>query len=275
MANMSFLPEDYLERRIARRTNLISLSLFVVVMGGIVAAFFVTDRERAAVRNLQYQVDAQFEEAANRLEQLDKLQVRKREMLRKAKVTAVLKERVPRSLILAELINNMPSSLSLLDLSMETRTIKVKRKPATALDEAKAKKKKKKKKKKGGDGPVAPPQPEVQPTESSLTLVGVAPTDVQVAQFMTALSRSKMFEQVNLAFSKETNMEDQTMRTFRIDMRLKSDIDVRDLSPKHVPRKLKQNPMGGAVQIDTVPMVMPEVPLDGDGTVSASGQQKD
>ena len=89
MAEMSFLPEDYLERRNQRRTNVISLSLFVVVMSGVIAAFLVTDKKRIEVRAQKQQIDTDFAEAAKRLQQLDQLQERKQQMMRKAKVTAV------------------------------------------------------------------------------------------------------------------------------------------------------------------------------------------
>ncbi len=242
MANTNFLPEDYIKKKTQRRTNIISLTLFVVVMVGIVGAFLVTDRQRAEVLELQTQVNKQFEEAAKRLEQLDYLQQRKEEMLRKAKVTAVLIERVPRSLILAELINQMPSTLSLLDLDLKTKVIQPTARPVTALDKAK----KKRLRKKIGQG-----DPVQQETLSTLQLVGVAPTDVQVAQFMTSLGRSDMFTDVNLAFSEEVRMkENQPMRKFRIDLKLNQDVDVQALEPKLVKRELKFNPINNTIQID-------------------------
>ena len=41
MPQSSFLPEDYVTERAERRSSLISVVLFVVVMFGVVAAFFV------------------------------------------------------------------------------------------------------------------------------------------------------------------------------------------------------------------------------------------
>ena len=35
MADSNFLPEDYVEKKTQRRTNIISLTLFVVVMTGL------------------------------------------------------------------------------------------------------------------------------------------------------------------------------------------------------------------------------------------------
>ena len=242
MAKTSFLPEDYVEKKTQRRTNIISLTLFVVVMTSIIGAFFVTDRQRAEVYELQRQVNVQFEEAAKRLEQLDQLQKRKEEMLRKASVTAVLIERVPRSLILAELINQMPSTLSLLDLDLKTKVVQGYVTAATAMDLAKQRSK---------NGKTDSPQPQVQKTNVSMRLVGVAPTDVQVAQFMTSLSRSPMFNDVNLAFSEEVNLSDERlMRKFRIDLRLNQDVDIQEMDPTRTQRGLKQNPMRSTVQID-------------------------
>ena len=124
MAKSSFLPDDYVEKRKQHRTNVVNLTLFVVVMAAILGAFFVTDRQRTEVRSLQRDVNAQFEEAAKRLEQLDQLQVQKKQMVRKARVTGVLLERVPRSLILSELVNSMPSTVSLEELDLTTKVIR-------------------------------------------------------------------------------------------------------------------------------------------------------
>ncbi len=138
--NMSFLPEDYLEKRTQRRTNVICLALFVVVMSGVIGAFFVTDAQSSELRKREIGVNQRFEEAAKRIEQFEQLQKNKQAMLRKAKITSVLIERVPRSIVLAELINNMPTTLSLLEMELETRVIKPRRASGvarTALDKAK------------------------------------------------------------------------------------------------------------------------------------------
>src|SRR5262245_51798045 len=120
MAKQSFLPEDYLERKVQWRTNIISLTLFAVVMLGLVAAFFVTNKARAEVRTMQQQVNMDFQHAADALRKLDELQQRKNDMIRKAEIAGVLVEKVPRSLILSEVVNSMPATMTLTDLQMET-----------------------------------------------------------------------------------------------------------------------------------------------------------
>ncbi len=237
----SFLPEDYVEKKTQRRTNVISLALFLVVMVSIIGAFLVTDRQGVERRRLQQQVNGEFEEAAKRLEQLEDLQQRKDQMLRKARVTAKLIERVPRSLLFAELINQMPATLSLLEFEINTKVQRSRPKTMTALDKAKQ----------ARNDNAAKEEDDVPPSVVSLRLVGVAPTDVQVAQFMTSLSRSTMFTDVNLAYSEEANLvDDHLMRRFSIDLKLNQQVNVQKLEPTMVQRQLKQNPMGNTIQID-------------------------
>jgi hypothetical protein len=243
MANNSFLPEDYLEGRAQRRTNLLSLGLFALVLAGITAAAAFGERQRTQVSQLQAQVNSQFEDAAKRLDQLDELQTRKQQMIQKAKVTAALLERVPRTLVLSELINNMPATLSLLEFNLDTRVVTQRITAATALDKAKLEAKKKAEAL-GGDFDV-----DVPPTEVGVQIVGVAPTDVQVAQFMTALGRCELFTDLNLVFSEETLLSDHTMRKFRIEMKVNQDVDVQRIVPTRGER-LNHNPMAATIQID-------------------------
>ncbi len=256
MANTNFLPEDYVEKKTQRRTNVISLSLFIVVMASIIGAFLVTDRQRIDIAKKRQQVNAQFEEAANNLEKLEQLQEKKQEMLRKAKVTSMLIERIPRSLILAELINNMPGTLSLLELDLETKVVRQKKRKHTTTALDKAKKNAKKKNDKDSDQ-------QVRKVKSTLKLVGVAPTDIQVAQYMTSLSRSKMFQDVNLSYSEEIKLAgDNLMRKFRVDMTINQDVDIREIDPKHAGRSLKQDPMSNTIQIDAGgKLVIPDEPV--------------
>ena len=241
--NLSFLPEDYLEKKIQRRTNVICVTLFVIVLGGVIGGFYVSDRQTRQIRQRQREVNVRYEEAAKRLAQLDKLQDQKTRMMRKARVTASLLERIPRSLILSELINNMPTTLSLLDLEMQTKKLKRKRPAKTMLDVAKQKSA-------AGVNPNQPmPEPEVDPTKVTLDLVGVAPTDVQVAKFMTALGQAELFQDIELVFSQEVTIEHHTMRKFRITMRVNQDVVVQNMEPKKVRRTLSQNPMGSTIMI--------------------------
>jgi Tfp pilus assembly protein PilN len=252
-----FLPEDYIEKRMERRTNVLAVALFVIVMAGVIGAFYVTDRQRADVRQLQQRVNQRFEEAAKRLEQLERLEAQKQQMVRKAQVTASLIEPVPRTLMLAELVNIMPASLGLLDLEMNSKVIKAPRPRFTSSLEAA------RQQKQGEEQAKAEPEePAVPPTEVSLRLTGVAPTDVDVAQFMTGLAQRPLFTDVNLVFSEEVTMDGRTLRKFRVDLKLARDLDIEALEPLMVKRELKQDPMSEQIQINpNGKMSVPDAPV--------------
>ncbi len=242
---LSFLPEDYVERRMEHRTNLICITLFVVVLGAVVGGYFVTTRQRAEIRSQQEQVNKSYAEAARRLEQLQELEQRKDQMLRKAQVTATLVEPVPRTFLLADLINRMPPTLSLFDLEMHSKVIRVPR-PVVVKKSAMANA--------GGKKADEKPQEEPPPRfEVTMAMTGVAPTDVQVAQYMSSLSRSPLLSEVNLVFSEENKIEDQIMRRFKIEMTLNQTADVRVMDPDAIPRKLKGDPLSNTVALPTLP----------------------
>ena len=277
MDNVSFLPEDYLESQIHRRTNLNCLTLFVIVMGGVVGAFLMTNQQRSDVRRQQFQVDSDFDSAANRLEQLAQLQQRKDRMLRKAKITAVLLETIPRSNVLAELINNMPPSVTVVELDLATKIDKVKRaKARTSLDIAKAKAIRKSKwgGKRKNQLPALPVEKAPAPTKVLITLTGTAPTDVDVADYMTALGNSVLFEKVNLQFSEQIVIEDSSLRKFKVEMVLNQDLPIGAFEPMMVKRDLGRNPIKGAPLVsgpETTPITTTVLPATHTGTEQEGG----
>lgn len=250
MADMSFLPEDYLERRAQRRTNLMCFALFVIVMGAVVGAYMVSDRQRQEVKELRVQVNDRYADAARRLDQLDELEKQKQQMLRKAKVTGALVERLPRSLILSQIVNNMPATLSLFDLELETKVVKPTGAAAkTALEKAKADQKAKPAKGAAGKS-AAEPEMEIKPIQASVLITGVAKTDVDVAAFMSSLKQSPIFSNINLAYAEQLKVNDVPMRKFRIEAIVDQDVDLRRFEPLLVKRDLKQNPMADHITID-------------------------
>lgn len=255
--NMSFLPEDYLHKRLARRTNVICLTLFGIVTVGLWAAFTVDRAQRQDVRDRLAAVSAQFEEAAKRIEQLEELQAKKQQWTRKAQVAAMLLERVPRTLVLAELVNRMPQSLSLLDFQLKTEVSKTTPPPVSrvALERSKTKAKQ----------AAEEPAVQVPQTEVTLEMTGVAPTDMEIAEYITALGSHPMFTDVSLKYAEQSKVEEREMRKFALTMRLNQDIDFRDHEPLKVARDLKMDPMGSKVKITpAVPQATVPVTTAGD-----------
>ena len=94
-------------------------------------------------------------------------------------------------------------------------------------------------------------------TEVTLSLIGIAPTDVEIAQFMTALSRHELFYDVSLQFAEQVKVEDQEVRKFRVDMKVDQDVNVQQIEPTMVKRGLKQNPMSDSVELQVPGQIVP------------------
>ncbi|MEO0964115.1 MAG: PilN domain-containing protein [Planctomycetota bacterium] len=241
--DMSFLPEDYLERRAARRTNMIALTLFVVVIVVVVGTWFITGSQLRESLAENKTATVAYQEAGQKLDQMDELREQKAEMERKAEIAAVLVERLQRSVMLAELINHMPATVSWLEFELETKTLRRAQAPSTALARAQQRNAAKA----AAQQHAAPRPPE---TRSTIKLVGVAPTDVQVAEFISALSTHPAFSNVSLQYSEKSKVQDAELRKFEVEMLVRSAISDQDLQPSRVPRRLKLDPMAETIQID-------------------------
>jgi Tfp pilus assembly protein PilN len=247
MANASFLPEDYLAQKAERRTNLISLVLFGVVMIAVVGAFFVTNKQARALKALQENVNAQCLDAGTQIEELKQLQEQEREMIDRAELASALVERVPRSILLAELINRMPERLSLLEFDMKSERVKA---PAAAPEkDAKGRMVTKAQERgKGKDDEKKPDKIEPPRYKVNIAMTGVAPTDLEVSKYMTELNAYSLLRDVTLVYSEQKELDGRTMRQFKINLSLDQSADVRRINPLSVPRV--KNPMKDDMQFN-------------------------
>jgi Tfp pilus assembly protein PilN len=222
---LSFLPEDYLERKAQRRTNAICATLFLVVMVAIGSAFTITERGMREAESKHAEIEAKYTEAAKRIEQVQQMQEKQRRMAMQAELTASLLEKVPRSFLLAEVTNAIPTGVSLIDLVMESRR-KASAAPATPKTPFEQKRAGDPLKKSGHPAIEAPSY------EVLLKITGIANTDVQVAQFITRLNQSPLLRDVNLIISDEYKGGESKLRKFQIDMMLHPQADVATLTQK-------------------------------------------
>lgn len=244
----SFLPEDYIQRRAERRTLLISAVLFGVVAAGVVGAFFVTNREWNDVAAYQRAVNVRYTQAAEDIEQLKKLEEQKGELLDKAELTTVLIERVPKSILFAELINRMPPDMTMLEAQTKSTRLEAPRgrsgKKSSAPPGEKSKGTGKgssmAQNKKGRDSKegAATEAPEVSAPklETRLVLIGVAPSHNSVARYVSALQACPLLRSVEMKFSEETIIRDLPMNKFRLEAMIRPDADGRRLEPAANPR---------------------------------------
>lgn len=224
MSTINLLPEDYVKRRSERRANVMCVALFAVVMAGVFGAAIASERNTKQTQHVRDRVNANYAKAAQLLAQIQQLEAQKREGIRKAKATAALIERVPRSYVLATITRALPKHAALTELTLKpVRRAQPRRAPAKRTTKFAAAKKKKQVKK--------PPE-----MVMTLEVVGWAVTDVQVARFITNLLGSPLLSSVNLDYTKDKEVKakkkdkpDMRVREFKIIMELHPDVDVIDL----------------------------------------------
>ncbi len=247
----SFLPEDYIARKNEVRVNTLGLLLFVIVTVGVLFAFFITARQWNDVKRYQQVINVQYTQAAKDIEQLKVLEGQKTELLGKAELTTGLIERVPRSILLAELINRMPQRMTMLTLEVKsTRLDKDTRRrargaPAPAVVEPKAAAGTSMSRRSRNAPASKPAEEEAKPEfmaprfETKVILIGVAPTHQDVARYVAALHQCVLLSNIELIFSENTVLMEREMSKFRIEMLLRQDADARDFQPLETPRTIE------------------------------------
>jgi len=213
----NFLPDDYLQQRGLRRSNWMCVGIAagtLVLIGAVVAFVLVRSWGVAGMRLL---TDAQYAQASRQIEDLNQLEARKLDLLHKVELSTALLERVPRSHVLARLVNHLPEYTSLTSMTMQLEETKVK--VAEPADGAAGGKK--------SQGVRGKNQPRiVHITRVRFRLDGLAETDVQVAEYMSRLHTDPLFDAVDLQFSEEfPYQEGVTMRRFQMSLLLSEDAD--------------------------------------------------
>ncbi len=245
---VSFLPADYIQRRAETRANLITLSLFGIVMFGVVAAYFVTNRQWLRVRDEQVAVNEEYAQEAAKIEQLKELDTQKAALIERAAITNSLVEKIPRRVLIEELVARMPENVTLTDLKLITQkdtksaaagAPQVKNLSGgskTAAETAKAPPKTAPKKVAGvksAEGKAEEPKAKVVPTvyNYKLSVIGVAQTNNDVADYLAGLKQSSIFENVDIKYIQPKKLDKADLRGFEIELALRKDVDARTLEP--------------------------------------------
>jgi Tfp pilus assembly protein PilN len=263
----SFLPEDYIEKKAENRNLAIAVFLFVVVTLGVVGAFFVTNRQWSSVKQRQQEINQQYATETKKIEQLKVLEEQKQEMLEKAEVTTALIEKVPRSILLAEMINRMPQNLTLTELNLKSKRlveVKTKGKPEPAKTNQPRSLASARPGAKAGAEPAKPetPKPQAPRFEFKLEILGLAGADEEVADYHRALSDCPLLDRVEIMYLGDVKIEEVMMRKFRIEAALRGNADARHIEPLQVPRLPPTPGRGGMTRVLTVDPMDPTQPRE-------------
>ena len=213
MSNVNLVPDDYIQNNESRRTNLMYVFLFVLVMSGLTGCFLTIKVRQKACQSQEKMVNEKMAKAQLAITEFDKLQAKRKIMMKTALMTAELIEPVPRSILLASLTNDLPKGASLVRLSLEQKEPKAvvaNAKPESKF-EATANKK-------------AAVVSSEQLLDTNIDIEGVAPSDIQVATYIKRLTDSMLFDNVALVESKEWKLDDVSFRQFKLKTMLRKGV---------------------------------------------------
>ena len=217
---LSFLPDDYLERKAQRRTNVVCAVLFLLVISGLITAFTLRQRTRKELDIAYKRVEEDFIKEARNIDRVKTMQESQKRMAHQAELTASLLEKVSRSYILAELTNSLPTKCKLMDFELSSKA----RSNAAAVKKVELSQYEKNKiARSKGAAPAAEEKPavEVRHYDVAIKVTGIAPSHDEVAKYVGALSVSThLFKEVKLVFSEEFAVEEEKVRKFSIELLL-------------------------------------------------------
>ena len=214
MAMINFVPDDYVQQRRANRSNVLYLMLLLAMLGAIGITFgFIKMRQRAVQTELA-QLNSRMAEAQQQIAQLEELKTKSQTMMKTMVMTAELLEAVPRSIILASLTNNLPSGVSLLDFGLEEKETQIYKSAAKNTTSSRYSK---------ANVTAAASEPQ-KTVSTNLQIKGIAPSDIQVAGFISRLNDAILFDDVSLVESKEIEIEKIKYRQFQLNAVIRPDL---------------------------------------------------
>lgn len=217
MAQIDFVPDDYIQRKESRRANFFYLALLALIVAGIMGAFALIKVRQNSVANEAKAVDARMAIVQQAIKQLEQLQIKKQEMMKTALLTAELIEPVPRSLIVAMLTNFLPDSVSLSNIKIMQKAAPAQR--LSQYDAIKA---------------AATQRSSGQDSVTELEIEGLAASDIGVADYIANLSKSNMLENVSLVQSKQKDVGSGSYREFKLTAQVRANFTVSDDEIKNI-----------------------------------------
>lgn len=219
----SFLPTDYVRGKGQARASMFAILLFVLVLAGVIGAFFVNHQRWNRVRDEQKVVAASFKEETAKIEQLKELEDQRVVLTDKAEIVTALKDRVPRSVLMGEIIRGIGSSITLTEINLDGERVR----PPAVKPVAKGAVKSIGVSGVGNGKDQAPAAPKVHPPKFkfSLAVDGLSGSNDDIADYLASLQASPLLSSVELQFINQTQIDSIDFRKFRITMKLSQNAD--------------------------------------------------
>lgn len=219
----SFLPSDYVRGKGQARASMFAILLFVLVLAGVIGAFFVNHQRWNRVREEQQLVAASFKEETAKIEQLKVLEQQRVVLTDKAEIVTALKDRVPRSVLVGELVRGIGSGITLTEIKLDGERVR----PPVVKQDSKTAVKSIGVSGVGNGKDATPVAPKVHPPKFkfSLSVDGLSENNDDIADYLSSLKSSPLLSDVELQYINQTLIDSIEFRKFRITMDLSPTAD--------------------------------------------------
>jgi Tfp pilus assembly protein PilN len=194
MRELDLLPKWY-RQTLSHRKWVVAQGWITVALGLALSVWVVLVQQNIhSARGAWFSLQGQLKQSKSQLGEVASLEERRRQWLTQAQVISRLGVHVEASRLIRALDTAMPREISLSQLQVDTEEKKPDAPPAGLLVDAN----------------------QTSLRQLRLTLQGVAPTDLDLANFMSQLSEVPFFEQVAITYVKELYDNGRIMRSFEI-----------------------------------------------------------
>lgn len=216
MTEVNFIPASYLLRQQRRRSSIRQAGLIMVLAVLLGVWYTAASESLGELSALVGNVEREAANAQARVNEINRLREVERELRRDSKTREELSPTIGTVDVVGTIANAMPTSVALrsLDIMSERPTPP---KAVAGTDESSV---------------AATPTRAIEPMK--ISLVGLAPADVEVADFVGQLTKSPLFHNVKMVYSRPVQTQDVHAREFRIEFEVPLDCDYQPADGKGV-----------------------------------------
>ncbi len=221
MSELDFLPDWYLFRLERRHGYFVFVWLGVCLVGAMGLWFYLVHSQVRQCRADLQQLKAERNTVNDQLLKIDKLRAVRDDLTRKSDIARQLHNRPDVIHVSGRLVELAGDDVNLVDMKIVSEEIKPPSPSAGPSGRS--------------GGRAAPAAPGAVPQDPpkvryGLTVTGVAPSDVSIANFIARLSASDAFVDVQMGYTKDVKRSGRLMRQFELTGRLVEDCRAADES---------------------------------------------
>lgn len=212
MANINFVPDDYIQKKDTCRSNWMYMFLCLIVIAAMAGTFAIIKIRQQAVSRQSGIVAKKLLKAQEDITKFEELRVKQKKMMDTALTAVDLIEKIPRSVVLAQLTNSLPSGTSLSKVKL-TEQVPNEMRSRRAQNKS------------------ASNEQQQSSSQSFVEIEGFAPSDEEVAEYIAALDSSELFKRVDLIYTqqhKKGKDDAFTVRKFKLNTEINSQIQLDD-----------------------------------------------